>query len=179
MTKADWARLLSVFASLIESRRHDRTVVPCAPTGVAREGDRACGRPRPAARFARRRTCPRPFFRWATAARSSTSCSRTSQLASVEEVVIVTGFAAERVEELLPALEERHGLRIESVHNDKAEEWNNAHSLWLAREAFAEGALLLNGDTVHPPSVEGTLLAARSGGVILAVDDVRARVRRR
>jgi choline kinase len=95
-------------------------------------------------------------------------------LASVEAVVIVTGFAAKRVQELLPALEERHGLRIESVHNDKAEEWNNAHSLWLAREAFAEGALLLNGDTVHPPSVESTLLAARSGGVIVAVDDVRA-----
>jgi choline kinase len=94
--------------------------------------------------------------------------------ASVEEVAIVTGFAAERVEELLPELEERHGLRIESLHNDRAEEWNNAHSLWLAREAFAGGALLLNGDTVHPPSVEGKLLAARREGVIVAVDDVRA-----
>lgn len=93
--------------------------------------------------------------------------------ASVEEVVIVTGFAAERVEERLPELEERHGVRVESVHNDRAEEWNNAHSLWLAREVFAAGALLLNGDTVHPPSVEGTLLAARPGGVIVAVDDVR------
>ena len=45
------------------------------------------------------------------------------------------------------------------MHNDKAEEWNNAYSLWLARDHFAQGALLVNGDTVHPVSVEQTLLA--------------------
>ncbi len=36
------------------------------------------------------------------------------------------------------------------------------------------GALLVNGDTVHPASVEKTLLAARgAAGVILALDDVK------
>ena len=59
------------------------------------------------------------------------------------------------------------------MHNDKAEEWNNAYSLWLARDHFAEGALLVNGDTVHPVSVEKTLLAARGPGILLAVDDVK------
>ena len=88
----------------------------------------------------------------------------------VEEVVVVTGFAAERVDELVPELEERHGVRIEPLVNKRAEEWNNAHSLWLARDAFAGGALLVNGDTVHPASVEETLLAARGDGVLLAVD---------
>jgi choline kinase len=92
----------------------------------------------------------------------------------VEYVVVVTGFAAGRVEQVLPELEERHGLRVDSVLNERAEDWNNAHSLWLAREAFADGALLVNGDTVHPPSVEGALLAAQGGGVLLAVDRVRA-----
>jgi choline kinase len=47
------------------------------------------------------------------------------------------------------------------VPNDRAHRWNNAYSLWLAREHFARGALLVNGDTVHPASVEKTLLAAR------------------
>ena len=42
------------------------------------------------------------------------------------------------------------------MHNDRAEEWNNAYSLWLAREYFAGGVLLVNGDTVHPVSVEKT-----------------------
>jgi choline kinase len=61
-------------------------------------------------------------------------------------------------------------VQLELVFNERAEEWNNAYSLWLAREAFAAGALLVNGDTVHPPSVEETLLAARGPGVLLAVD---------
>ena len=88
----------------------------------------------------------------------------------VEEVAVVTGFAAGRVDELLPELEERHGLRLRPVFNDRAEEWNNAHSLWLAQETFADGALLVNGDTVHPPSVETTLLADEGDGLVLAVD---------
>ena len=54
-----------------------------------------------------------------------------------------------------------HGLKVELVYNPKALEWNNAYSLWCAREAFAEGVLLANGDTVHPASVEETLLEAR------------------
>jgi choline kinase len=62
---------------------------------------------------------------------------------------------------------------LRPVFNDRAEEWNNAHSLWLARDAFAEGALLVNGDTVHPPSVEQALLAARGPDMLLALDDVK------
>ena len=90
--------------------------------------------------------------------------------AGLTEVIVVTGFAAERVEERAAELEGRHGIRLELVYNDRAEEWNNAYSLWLARDAFADGILLVNGDTVHPPSVEETLLAARGDGLLLAVD---------
>jgi choline kinase len=89
---------------------------------------------------------------------------------SVGEVAVVTGFAAGRVDELVPQLEARHGLRISPIFNDRAEEWNNAHSLWLARDAFADGALLVNGDTVHPVSVETTLLAEQGDGLVLALD---------
>ena len=91
----------------------------------------------------------------------------------MEEVAIVTGFAADRIEELVPALGRRHGVAIDIVVNDRAEEWNNAYSLWLARDAFAGGALLVNGDTVHPSSVEETLLAARGPDVLLATDQVK------
>ena len=69
----------------------------------------------------------------------------------LEQAVVVTGYAHERLAERVPALERRHGLRIELVYNPKALEWNNAYSLWCARDAFAEGVLLANGDTVHPP----------------------------
>ena len=89
----------------------------------------------------------------------------------LERAVVVTGFAADRVDALVTALERRHGLAIETVFNPKAEEWNNAYSLWCARERFGEGVLLSNGDTVHPPSVEEDVLAARDGAAVtIAVD---------
>ena len=94
--------------------------------------------------------------------------------AGIDDVAIVTGFGAAHVRERVGELERRHGVRLELVFNDRAEEWNNAYSLWLAREAFREGALLVNGDTVHPASVEATLLEARGPGVVLAVDSEKA-----
>src|SRR5262245_20400107 len=87
------------------------------------------------------------------------------------EVTAVVGYRAEAVVARQPALEERYGVRLTLVHNDKAEEWNNAYSLWLAREHFARGALLVNGDTVHPATVERTLLAAQPNSITLAIDD--------
>ena len=95
----------------------------------------------------------------------------------ISDVVVLVGYAAAAVADRVPDLERRHGVRLELVHNDRAEEWNNAYSLWLAREHFGNGLLLVNGDTVHPVSVEQTLLAAREAqagaDLILAIDDVK------
>ena len=112
----------------------------------------------------------------------------------LRDIVIVVGYAADVVRDRLAGLERQHGVRLTLVDNDRAEEWNNAYSLWLAREHFAAGALLVNGDTVHPVSVEKTLLAAgqhaaagreaapETGrgaptapqpGIIIAVDDIK------
>jgi choline kinase len=90
--------------------------------------------------------------------------------AGLDRAVVVTGFAAGRIDERLADLEERHGLDVEVVFNPKAEEWNHAYSLWVAREHFAQGVLLVNGDTVHPASIEESLLAARGEPIVLAVD---------
>ena len=92
----------------------------------------------------------------------------------LEEVVVVTGFAAHRIDERVEDLQRKYGLRIETLFNPKAEEWNNAYSLWCARERFAEGVLMCNGDTVHPASVEEAVLAARGDDdLVIAVDDVK------
>ncbi|HEV2770156.1 MAG TPA: phosphocholine cytidylyltransferase family protein [Solirubrobacteraceae bacterium] len=88
----------------------------------------------------------------------------------LETVVVVVGVAAERIADRAPELQRRHGVDLELVFNPKAEEWNNAYSLWCAREAFAEGVLMVNGDTVHPAVVEERLLAARGTELVLAVD---------
>ncbi|GGM87378.1 nucleotide sugar-1-phosphate transferase [Thermopolyspora flexuosa] len=97
-------------------------------------------------------------------------------LAAVDlrDVVVIVGYAAQAVHDRKADLERRHGVRLTLVHNDKAEEWNNAYSLWCAREYFGQGALLVNGDTVHPVSVEQTLLSApATTDILLAVDDVK------
>ncbi|RSS59395.1 sugar phosphate nucleotidyltransferase [Streptomyces sp. WAC01280] len=92
------------------------------------------------------------------------------------EVAIVVGYRKEAVYARKEALEAKYGLTITLVDNDKAEEWNNAYSLWCAREVLKRGVILANGDTVHPVSVEETLLAARGKGqkIILALDTVKS-----
>jgi choline kinase len=92
--------------------------------------------------------------------------------AGLTDVAVVVGHSADAIKVRVPELESRHGMRIQLVHNDRVD-WNNAYSLWLARDLFAEGALLVNGDTVHPVGVERTLLAGGGDGVRLAVDTVR------
>jgi len=111
----------------------------------------------------------------------------------LRDIVIVVGYAADAIRNRVADLERDHGVRLTLVDNDRAEDWNNAYSLWLAREHFAAGALLVNGDTVHPVSVEKTLLSAAgasagtgagtgstedmegtgAAGLILAVDNVK------
>ncbi|MBO0913018.1 phosphocholine cytidylyltransferase family protein [Streptomyces laculatispora] len=91
------------------------------------------------------------------------------------EVAIVVGYRKEAVYDRKEELEAKYGLKIILVDNDKAEEWNNAYSLWCAREVLKRGVILANGDTVHPVSVERTLLDARGKGqkIILALDTVK------
>ncbi|MFF4172957.1 sugar phosphate nucleotidyltransferase [Streptomyces sp. NPDC001744] len=91
------------------------------------------------------------------------------------EAAIVVGYRKEAVYARKEELEAKYGLKLTLVDNDKAEEWNNAYSLWCAREVLKRGVILANGDTVHPVSVEKTLLAARGNGqkIILALDTVK------
>jgi len=94
--------------------------------------------------------------------------------AGLGDVAVVTGYAAGAVEDRKAALERDHGVNLQLVFNPRAEEWNNAYSLWCARELLAAGVLLVNGDTVHPPAVEEKLLAARGPDIVLALDDAKA-----
>ncbi|MEU5432686.1 phosphocholine cytidylyltransferase family protein [Streptomyces sp. NPDC020719] len=91
------------------------------------------------------------------------------------EVAIVVGYRKEAVYARKEALEAKYGVTLTLIDNDKAEEWNNAYSLWCARDVLKQGVILANGDTVHPVSVEKTLLAARGHGrkIILALDTVK------
>jgi choline kinase len=100
----------------------------------------------------------------------------------LSEVVIVVGYAAGAIVDQVARLERDYGITITLVHNDRAQEWNNAYSLWLARDHFERGVLLANGDTVHPKSVEESVLARAGaaaspapppGRIVIAIDDVK------
>lgn len=92
----------------------------------------------------------------------------------VTDVAVVTGHGAEQIEDAGAALAQRYGVTFHYILNDKYAEWNNCYSLWLAREVFHETAILVNGDTVHPPQVEQHLVKARgSAPLLLALDDVK------
>jgi choline kinase len=88
------------------------------------------------------------------------------------DVAIVVGYAAGEIEARVKGFEEKYGVKLELIHNPKAETWNNAYSLWCARDHLTSGVLLANGDTVHPASVQRTLLDARGDDrrMILALD---------
>lgn len=88
------------------------------------------------------------------------------------DVVVVVGYASGSVVDRVSALEASHGVTLELVHNERAEDWNNAYSLWCARGHFQGGALLVNGDTLHPVDVERILLRHDYAGLTLALDDV-------
>jgi choline kinase len=102
---------------------------------------------------------------------------RNLAAAGLTDVVVIVGYAAGAIADRAAELERCHGVVLELVHNDRAEEWNNAYSLWLAREHFGSGVLMVNGDTVHPASVERAVLGARkpdlAADLILAVDTVK------
>jgi choline kinase len=91
----------------------------------------------------------------------------------LKDVAVIVGYKSEAVEERKKDLESRHGVSLELIFNDKAEEWNNAYSLWCARDLFSQGFLLANGDTVNPVGVQETLLANRGPEILLAVDTVK------
>jgi choline kinase len=91
----------------------------------------------------------------------------------LKDVAVIVGYKSEAVEERRKDLESRHNVNLELIFNDKAEQWNNAYSLWCARDLFTQGFLLANGDTVHPVSVQETLLENRGPAILLAVDTVK------
>lgn len=91
----------------------------------------------------------------------------------IKDVAVVVGYAAQEVEKRKKSFEEKYQINLELIFNDKAEIWNNAYSLWCARDLFTQPVLLSNGDTVHPVEVEKILLANRNDSITLAIDNVK------
>ncbi|MBC7188268.1 MAG: phosphocholine cytidylyltransferase family protein [Calditrichaeota bacterium] len=79
--------------------------------------------------------------------------------AGVDELVLVTGFCAERIRAHVAARYPR--LRVQWVHNERFATTNNAFSLWLTREAVRGPFLLLDADILFDRRILAMLLGVK------------------
>lgn len=78
--------------------------------------------------------------------------------AGIEDIVVVTGFCADRVEQ---EVRRSHGFcRARTLFNPDFASSDNLRSLWMARGEMTGDFLLLNGDTLFTSGVVETLLGA-------------------
>ena len=88
----------------------------------------------------------------------------------LDRATIVIGYCGAAINRRLADLEQSTGLAIDLIDNPHGETRNNAYSLWCARDALRRGALLVNGDTLHPAGVQRALLAHAGDQIALAID---------
>jgi choline kinase len=88
------------------------------------------------------------------------------EAAGVREVVVVTGFREDLVDSIAAA---RAGVR--TLFNPFYHVADNLGSVWMARSEFDRDILLLNGDTLVPPTLLAKVLAAKGGAVAVTVDE--------
>jgi choline kinase len=78
----------------------------------------------------------------------------------IEEISVVVGFEAERVRRTC-------GTGIEYIENPIYEKTNSLYSLWLARQCFSEGFVVINSDVLFHPQLLSDLLTARREDALL------------
>jgi choline kinase len=93
----------------------------------------------------------------------------TLRQCGVDEVVVVLGFRAAMVEELLARLR-GPGLAIRTVFNPFYGVADNLGSCWLARHEMERDFLIVNGDTLFEAEVPRRLLASPPAPITVTID---------
>jgi choline kinase len=89
--------------------------------------------------------------------------------AGVGEVVVVTGFRTELVEQVLASLTPP-GLRVRALFNPFYKVADNLASCWMARQEFSAPILILNGDTLISADIVTRLLDAPASDITVTID---------
>lgn len=90
----------------------------------------------------------RPLLEWQV---------RSLASAGVTEVVVVTGFEAQKVDAALAAIS-LPGVVLRTTHNPFFELADNLASCWIARHEMKQPFLILNGDTLIEPRISAKVL---------------------
>jgi choline kinase len=86
----------------------------------------------------------------------------------VEDIVVVTGFATDKVELLLAQRYDHQ--RVRTVFNPFYKVSDNLATCWIVRIEMTEDFILLNGDTLFDTSVLSTLLASSAQPITVTID---------
>lgn len=92
----------------------------------------------------------------------------TLQAGGIEEVVVVTGYRADKVEKLVSRRYSPQQVR--TVFNPFYDVADNLASCWIARDEMQGEFILLNGDTLFETAVLHQLLEAPAEPIVLARD---------
>jgi choline kinase len=80
--------------------------------------------------------------------------------AGIEEIAVIVGFGADQVRQ-------SGGRFLHYVENTVYDKTNSMYSLWLAREFFSDGFLVMNSDVLFHPQMLRDLLTARHDDALL------------
>lgn len=89
--------------------------------------------------------------------------------AGVREVVVVTGFGAEKVEQAIARFAPAE-LRVRTFFNPFYKLADNLASCWLVRAELSGPCMILNGDTLFEPAIARQLLAAPPAPITVTID---------
>ncbi len=91
---------------------------------------------------------------------------------AVEEVVVVTGFGADYIDEIL---ESQSFLPARAVYNPFYAQSDNLGTCWIARHEMRTPFCIINGDTLFEADILKRLLAAPADHQVTLVTDSKAR----
>lgn len=88
----------------------------------------------------------------------------------VTDIVVVTGFRTERVEDHLLQLYRETGARIRTIFNPFYQVADNLGTCWIVREEMDRDFIILNGDTIVSDEIVAKLIAGTQDAVTVTVD---------
>lgn len=91
----------------------------------------------------------RPLLEWQV---------RSLSAAGVDDITVVTGFEAGKVEAVIAAID-LPGVTVRAQHNPFFELADNLASCWIARHEMRSSFLILNGDTLIEPEIARRVVA--------------------
>jgi L-glutamine-phosphate cytidylyltransferase len=88
----------------------------------------------------------------------------------LEDFVVVTGYGADKMEQVLQSIARRLGVSITTTYNPFYAVADNLASCWLARHFMDDDFIQVNGDNVFQGDLVARLLQPQSGSITVAIN---------